>query len=49
MNNCENCESETSTIVCVDCGCKLCDECKITIDGKLYCNTCDELYLDEMM
>lgn len=49
MQECENCMSETFTANCVDCGCNICDDCKIDVEGKLYCDLCNEKYFDDMM
>lgn len=46
MSECENCPSETFTTNCEDCGCNLCDKCKIEVEGKFYCDLCNESYFD---
>lgn len=40
MSECENCPNETFTDGCVDCGCNLCDDCKIVIQNISFCDLC---------
>ena len=32
---------------CVNCGRLICSECKVELDGKMYCNPCTEKFVAE--
>ena len=48
---CENCLNETVTGSCVECGCNLCEQCKQknVVEGKPYCDLCNEKYFEDIL
>jgi hypothetical protein len=43
--NCEFHPDRAAAGTCVECGKRVCPECKVAVEGKIYCNSCVERWI----